>query len=215
MTEGLRTHLLSAPVLRPRSDVPSWPFDEQVERSNAHSIVATILVTDIVGSTHRAAALGDGAWRRLLDAHDDVSASTIRRLGGRAARHTGDGYLAVFECPSSGVAAALAIGEALRHLRLEVRAGVHRGSVVLRGCDLAGLNVHIATRVAALARPSEVLVTDEVRQVLPPSEQRALRSRGFHRLKGVPSLIALAALADSLLEEGDRHPGFEVVGGVH
>ena len=147
--------------------------------------LATILFTDIVGSTERAADLGDQRWRDLLDQHDETSRRTVAAHGGRVVETTGDGVLATFDGPGRAVPAALALGEGLRRLGLEIRAGVHTGEVEVRGPAIGGLAVHIGARVMQQAGAGEVLVSRTVRDILIGSHIR-LRNRGSHALKGVP-----------------------------
>ncbi len=148
-------------------------------------VVATVLFTDIVGSTERAAALGDDRWHDLLDNHDSVIRRQLERFGGREINTVGDGFLAVFGSPSVAIDCAAAIGAAMRALGIEVRAGIHIGEMEVRGADVAGMAVHIGARIAALAGPSEVLVSSTVREVVTGSG-RVFRARGEHELKGVP-----------------------------
>jgi class 3 adenylate cyclase len=147
--------------------------------------LATLVFTDIVDSTRTAAALGDHDWRARLDAHDVSVRGIIRRYGGREVNTTGDGFLAAFDSAASGVEAARAIVDAAPTDGVHVRAGVHTGECERRGDDLAGLAVHIAARVAALAGPDEVYVSRTVRDLVVGS-RLAFASRGEHELKGVP-----------------------------
>jgi class 3 adenylate cyclase len=148
-------------------------------------VLATLLFTDIVGSTRLAADLGDRRWRDLLDQHHHLVRQEIVRFGGREIDTAGDGFLATFDGPGRALRCAVAIMRALTPLGLEIRAGVHTGEVEVRGSDVAGLAVHIAARVAALAGPSEVLVSSTVKDLLVGSGIE-LNDRGTHELKGVP-----------------------------
>jgi class 3 adenylate cyclase len=148
-------------------------------------IVATILFTDIVGSTQRAATLGDDRWHALLDNHDNIIRQQIARFGGREVNTVGDGFLAVFSSPSVAIDCAAAIVVAMRPLGIEVRSGIHIGEVEVRGSDVAGMSVHIGARIAALAGPSEVMVSSTVREIVTGS-RRVFHERGEHELKGVP-----------------------------
>jgi len=156
-------------------------------------LLATILFTDFVGSTERAAALGDNRWRSLLDDHDSIIRHQLERFSGREVNTAGDGFLAVFSCPSRAIDCAAAIVCALHPLGIEIRTGIHVGEVEVRGGDLAGMAVHIAARVAALAEPSEVLVSSTVREILTGSP-KVFHARGEHRLKGVPDRWRLYAV---------------------
>ena len=160
---------------------------------DAERVLATIVFTDIAGSTEHAAALGDGRWRDLLDNHDTVVRSQLDRFGGREVNTAGDGFVATFTSPSSAIACADAIVDAVRVLGIEVRVGIHAGEVEVRGADVAGLAVHICARVAAQAGPSEVLVSSTVRDIVTGSRRRFV-DRGEHELKGVPGRWQLCAL---------------------
>jgi class 3 adenylate cyclase len=147
--------------------------------------LATVLFTDIVSSTERAAALGDDEWSRVLDHHDAVVVREIERHRGRKINPTGDGVLATFDGPARGVRCAQAICEAVRSLGIEVRAGLHTGEIELRGADIGGIAVHIGERVSALAGPGEVLVSSTVKDLVSGSGI-TFADRGPHVLKGVP-----------------------------
>jgi class 3 adenylate cyclase len=148
-------------------------------------VLATVLFTDIVGSTVRAAELGDGQWRRLLGEHNLVGRHHIERFGGREIKTVGDGLLATFDGPARAVRCALGMREGVRELGLEMRAGLHTGEIELQGDDIAGLAVHIAARISALAEGGEVLVSSTVRDLVAGSGL-AFDDRGTHELKGVP-----------------------------
>ena len=148
-------------------------------------VLATVLFTDIVGSTERAAQLGDRAWTELLERHNDAVRSQVARFRGREVDTQGDGFLATFDGPGRAIAAAQAIGQALSPIGVEVRAGLHTGEIELLGDDVAGLAVHIGARVASLAGPGEVLVSRTVKDLVTGSGTE-FESRGLHVLKGVP-----------------------------
>jgi class 3 adenylate cyclase/pimeloyl-ACP methyl ester carboxylesterase len=155
----------------------------------------TIMFTDIVDATARAASLGDGHWRDLLSQHDDAVRTQLRRFGGREVKTVGDGFLATFDgAPSQALRCALAVTAATRDLGLEVRVGMHTGECELIGDDVGGMAVHLASRVCALAAPGEVLVSGTVfgTVVGGPFE---FADRGFHELKGVPGRWPLFSLA--------------------
>jgi class 3 adenylate cyclase len=147
--------------------------------------LATVLFTDIVSSTERAAALGDDAWTRRLDRHDALVAHEVERHRGREINTTGDGMLATFDGPARAVRCAQAICETVRSLGIEVRAGLHTGEIELRGADIGGIAVHIGQRVSALAGPGEVLVSSTVKDLVAGSGI-TFTDRGSHVLKGVP-----------------------------
>jgi class 3 adenylate cyclase len=164
--------------------------------SDAERVLTTIAFTDIVGSTQRAAALGDDRWRDLLDRHDTIVRHEIQRFGGCEVNTAGDGFVATFTSPSAAIACAEEIVDAVRVLGIEVRVGIHAGEVEVRGglkSDIAGLAVHIGARVTALAGPSEVLVSSTVRDIVAGS-RRKFAERGEHELKGVPGQWRLYAL---------------------
>jgi class 3 adenylate cyclase/pimeloyl-ACP methyl ester carboxylesterase len=155
----------------------------------------TVMFTDIVDATARAASVGDGRWRDLLSQHDADVRAQLRRFGGREVKTVGDGFLATFDGPPSvALRCALAIRTAARDLGVEVRLGIHTGECELIGEDVGGMAVHIASRVVDLAEPSEVLVSGTVfgTVVGGPFE---FTDRGFHELKGVPGRWPLFSLA--------------------
>jgi class 3 adenylate cyclase len=159
-------------------------------------ILATVVFTDIVDSTGRAAAMGDREWRSYLDTHDRIVRAELARFGGREVNTTGDGFLGAFTSPTQAVRCARAIVEAAAAAGIAVRVGAHTGECEIRGDDLAGLTVHIAARVAALAASGEVLVSRTVRDLVTGSGLRFV-PRGEHQLKGVPEAWQLFALEDA------------------
>ena len=165
------------------------PCARQAER-----ILATVLITDIVESTSRAAALGDGAWRALLDRHDRISHSAVRDCDGRLVKRTGDGVLATFDSPARALHCAKALRVALSHAGIAIRGGVHTGEVELRGDDVAGIGVHIAARVVSLAGSGEVLVSRTVKDLVAGAGY-SFSSRGVHSLKGIPEGWELLAVS--------------------
>ena len=148
-------------------------------------VLATVLFTDIVGSTERAAALGDHAWRSLLDAHHDIARRELERHRGREVEFVGDGLLATFDGPARAIRCACAIAEDVRALDVEIRAGLHTGEIELAGPAVRGIAVHIGARVAAEAGPSEVLVSSTVKDLVAGSGLRFVDC-GVRALKGVP-----------------------------
>ncbi|HEU5211348.1 MAG TPA: adenylate/guanylate cyclase domain-containing protein [Gaiellaceae bacterium] len=157
-------------------------------------VLATVLFTDIVGSTERAAALGDGRWRELLAAHHAVVRDQLDRWQGREIDTTGDGFLASFDGPARAIRCACAVRHQVRTLGLEIRAGLHTGECERVGAKLAGLAVHTGARVAALAAPDEVLVSQTVKDLVAGSGIE-FEPRGLHLLKGVPGEWHLYAVA--------------------
>ncbi len=144
-----------------------------------------MLFTDIVGSTEKAAALGDHRWRDLLDNHHAVVRSNLARFRGHEIKTTGDGILATFDGPARGVRCACAIADEIRPLGIEVRAGLHTGECEIMNNDVGGIAVHIGARVAALAGASEVLVSSTVKDLVAGSGLR-FADCGNQSLKGVP-----------------------------
>ena len=155
-------------------------------------VLATVLLTDIVGSTERAAAEGDARWRALLDDHDEITRACVAEHRGVAVKSTGDGFLARFDGPGRAVACARDISDRLEPVGLQVRAGLHTGEIELRGDDIGGLAVHVAARVAGLAGAGEVLVSRTVKDLTVGSGLE-WEDRGEHELKGVPDHWALFA----------------------
>jgi class 3 adenylate cyclase len=149
-------------------------------------VLATVLFVDIVGSTERAAALGDSPWRKLLEAFYGKVREVLQQYRGREISTTGDGFLAAFDGPARAVRCAGAIRDKMRSLNLEVRCGLHTGECERVGSDLAGIAVHIGARVAALAASGELLVSQTVCDLVAGSGL-AFEDRGTHMLKGVPN----------------------------
>ena len=148
-------------------------------------VLSTVLFTDIVGSTDRAAQLGDVHWRDLLDSHDRVVRRELARFRGREVNTVGDGFVALFPTPSRAIECAQSIVDAVHPLGIEVRAGIHAGELELRGDDIAGVAVHIGARVGALAQANEILVSSTVKDLVTGSSH-VFTDRGGHELKGVP-----------------------------
>jgi class 3 adenylate cyclase len=157
-------------------------------------VLATVMFTDIVGSTETASRLGDNRWRHLLDEHNDVVRAALERWRGTEVKSIGDGFLATFDGPARAVRCASEIVERVAPLGLEVRTGLHTGECELVGGDVAGMAVHIGARVMAKAEPGEVLTSSTVKDLVVGSELR-FEDRGSHELKGVPDAWRLFALA--------------------
>jgi class 3 adenylate cyclase len=189
-----------------------WPWDmaeladldviEQFLTGSSHAptsdrVLATVLYTDIVGSTERAFTLGDQRWSELLDRHDAMTRRWLQRFQGREVNTTGDGFIAVFDGPARAVQCAQAIVSGARTLGLSLRAGLHTGECKARGQDLAGLTMHIAARVVALAGPGEVVASRTVRDLVSGSGME-FEPRGEHELKGVPERWELFAVTPSV-----------------
>jgi len=156
-------------------------------------VLATVLFTDIVDSTRRAAEIGDRDWRALLDAHDAVVRAQLVRFRGREVNTSGDGFLAMFDGPQRAIRCAMAIRDAVQSLGIEVRAGLHTGECEVRGDDIGGIAVHIGARVSALAGPNDVLVSSTLRDLVIGSGLE-FEERGAHVLKGVPGEWHLSAV---------------------
>jgi class 3 adenylate cyclase len=148
-------------------------------------VLATVLFTDIVGSTHRAAKLGDSAWRDLLGQHNAIVREQLERWRGREIKTVGDGFLAVFDGPARAVRCAQAIRKGVLELGIDMRAGLHTGECELLDGDVGGIAVHIAARVAALAGAAEILVSSTVKDLVVGSDL-AFVDQGTHELRGVP-----------------------------
>jgi class 3 adenylate cyclase len=148
-------------------------------------VLATVLFTDIVSSTERAAALGDREWGALLDSHHERIRSNFGRFRGREVATAGDGFLATFDGPIRAVRCAMSAVAAVGDLGIQIRAGLHTGEVELDGADVRGIAVHIGARIASLAGPSEVLVSSTVKDLVAGATLE-FEDRGEHELKGVP-----------------------------
>ena len=159
-------------------------------------VLATVLFTDIVDSTKRAAELGDRQWRALLDRHDDAVRQQLARFRGQEVKNLGDGFMATFDGPARAVRWAAAICELVRPLGIAVRSGLHTGEVELKRDDVAGIAVHIAARVAAEAQAGETVVSSTVRDLVAGSGLR-FQDRGIRALKGLPEEVHLYTVLDA------------------
>jgi class 3 adenylate cyclase len=153
-------------------------------------VLATVLFTDIVDSTQRAAELGDRQWRALLDRHDEAARTQIGRFRGHEVKSLGDGFLATFDGPARAVRCATAIAGAVRPLGLTVRSGLHTGEIELTPDDIGGIAVHTAARVVTMAGPGEIVVSSTVRDLVAGSGLR-FEDRGRHALRGLPEEVHL------------------------
>ena len=158
-------------------------------------VLATVLFTDIVGSTERASAIGDRKWVDLLEAHNGLAKREIDRFRGRAVKSTGDGVLATFDGPGRAIRCGQAISVGVKDLGINVRAGLHTGECELMGADVGGIAVHIAARVAAQAGADEIIVSSTVKDLVAGSGIE-FEDRGTHRLKGVPDEWRLFAVRE-------------------
>jgi len=181
---------------QPEHELPTSPYveeyswtQEQVRSLHAaqdtERVLATILFTDIVDSTGRAAALGDRAWRKLLDRHDEVAQAEVGRWHGQFVKSTGDGILATFDAPTRALRCAFGLREALAGLGLDIRAAIHTGEVEMRGGDIGGIGVHIASRALSKAGERGVVVTRTVRD-LATGTDLTFAPLGSVGLRGVP-----------------------------
>jgi class 3 adenylate cyclase len=155
--------------------------------------LATVLFTDIVGSTEQASQVGDRRWGLLLDTHDRLARELVAQYQGRLVKSTGDGILALFDRPGRGIRCASALRDRLKGTGIELRAGVHTGEVQLRGADVGGIAVHLAARVMAAAAPGEILVSRTVHDLVAGSDY-LLEDRGAHTLKGMTGQWQLFAV---------------------
>jgi class 3 adenylate cyclase len=148
-------------------------------------VLATVLFTDVVGSTEKAAALGDKRWHELLDNYYSLARRELTRFRGREVDTAGDGFFAAFDGPARAIRCAEAISKGVRPLGIEVRAGLHTGECEVIGEKVGGIAVHIGSRVASLARAGEVLVSNTVKDLVAGSGI-SFEDRGTQTLKGVP-----------------------------
>jgi class 3 adenylate cyclase len=159
----------------------------------SNRVLSTILFTDIVGSTQRAAELGDDAWTAVLAAHDRTIAEHVGAWRGITVKFTGDGALATFDGPARAIECACAIRDAMSELELSIRVGLHTGEIEMAANDIHGIAVHVAARIMGLAEPDEVLVSG----VMPPlvlGSRIVFDARGTHELKGVPDMWPVFAV---------------------
>ena len=157
-------------------------------------VLQTVMFTDIVGSTQRDVELGDRRWREVLAAHHAATRDQLERFRGREVKTTGDGFLATFDGPARAIRCGHAIVDAVRSIDLDVRVGIHSGEVEIVGDDVAGIAVHIASRVGSLAGAGEVLVSETVKGLVAGSGI-TFEERGEHELKGIPDRWRLFAVS--------------------
>jgi class 3 adenylate cyclase len=158
-------------------------------------VLATVLFTDIVDATARAAELGDSAWRRLLEGHHELVRSQLQQFRGREIDTAGDGFFATFDGPARAIRCAWAIRERLSELDLKIRAGLHTGECELVDGKASGIAVHTGARVAARAEPGEIFVSSTVKDLVAGSGI-AFSDRGLYELKGIPGEWRLYAVAE-------------------
>lgn len=148
-------------------------------------VLATVLLTDMVGSTDTAARLGDHRWRAVLDTHDEIVRGQLELYRGRLHRATGDGLLATFDGPARGVRCAQAMRDLLHQAGIDIRSGLHAGEVELRGTEIGGIAVHIAARISAEAGAGQIFCSSTIRDLVTGSDLEFI-DRGRRQLKGVP-----------------------------
>jgi class 3 adenylate cyclase len=210
-----QAHALAAAI--PRAKLVELPGNDHLPLYNSHEIMdeieefltgarrlyetdrmlATVMFTDIVDSTRRAAEMGDRSWRGLIERHDQLMRRELERHRGRAVKTMGDGFLATFDGPARGIRCAMAARDAVRGLGVDIRAGLHTGEVEVMGDDIGGIAVNIGARVGAEARPGEVLVSRTVTDLVAGSGID-FTDRGVHALKGVPGEWQLYAVEVSV-----------------
>ena len=165
------------------------------QRSEATRVLATVLFTDVVGSTEQASRLGDQKWGELLERHHELIRRELDRFQGHFVKSTGDGVLATFDSPSRAVECARAIRNVVRALGFEIRAGLHAGEIEVSGGDVAGVVVHTAARIEATAEPGEVWVSDTVK-ALATGSGSGFKDQGRHALKGIDDDVQLYSVED-------------------
>src|SRR5262245_6658513 len=173
-------------------EIEAFVTGTRVDSDHAR-MLTTLVFTDVVGSTDRVVAIGDRAWRSVLDRHDDAIRRQLERFSGSQRRFTGDGVLATFDGPARAIRCGSAIRDAARQIGLDVRVGIHTGEVERRGTELAGVAIHLAHRVCEVARPGEVLVSRTVVDLVAGSGL-TFDDRGEHDLKGIPQPWRLFAV---------------------
>ena len=192
---GRNWHHIVEPWRPSFQEVAAFLTGHQAEVADGR-VLATVLFTDIVDSTRRAAEIGDRDWHALLDAHDAVVRSQLARFRGREVSTAGDGFLAMFDGPQRAIRCAMSIRDAMHTLGIQVRAGLHTGECEVRGDDIGGIAVHIGARVSALAEPNDVLVSSTLRDLVIGSGL-GFEDRGAYELKGVPGEWQLFAVAST------------------
>ena len=175
-------------------------------------VLATVLFTDIVDSTEKAAALGDWRWCDLLDQHDKVVRTGLARFRGREVKSLGDGFLATFDGPARAVHCARSIIMALHPLGIPIRAGIHIGELEIGDNDIRGIAVHITSRVTALGNADDIVVTRTIKDLVAGSSI-SFEDFGTHVLKGVPDAWQLYRVAHLTLATGAAALGFDPVSG--
>jgi class 3 adenylate cyclase len=156
-------------------------------------VLATVLFTDIVGSTEKAVALGDHRWQKVLERHHTLVRSELAKYRGREIDTAGDGFFAIFEKPANAISCALAVSQQVSELDLAIRAGLHLGECEVTNDAVRGITVHIGARVASKAKPAEILVSSTLKEAIAGSDT-SFDDRGAHELKGIPGKWNLYAV---------------------
>jgi class 3 adenylate cyclase len=188
-----RASLFIGSVERTLSEIEQF-LASAIGDAEPDTVLSTVLFTDIVGSTERAAALGDRRWRETLESHDAMVRRLLDGFRGRELDTAGDGFFASFDGPARAVRCAVAVSQSVSDLGIEVRCGVHTGECEIRGEKIAGLAVHVGARIASEAQAGEVLVSSTVKDLVAGSEIE-FDDRGVHELKGVPGEWRLFAVS--------------------
>lgn len=188
LSPGVTRRLIGAFARDTRASFPAG--------SDGDRILATVMFSDIVSSTERAAEVGDRRWRGELDRHDELVRAQLADHGGREIKTTGDGFLALFDAPTRAIRCAVSMREALRAEGVDLRIGLHSGEVELRGDDVGGIAVSIGSRVADLGSAGDVMVSSTVKDLVAGSGI-GFADRGEHALKGVPDAWRLFAVTDA------------------
>jgi class 3 adenylate cyclase len=175
-------------------EIENFVTGQEHSTASADRVLATVLFTDIVGSTERAAALGDARWRLVLDLQSSVFQRQLDRYNGRLVKTLGDGLLATFDGPARAIRCGLDIRDEMRSVDIDIRTGVHTGEIERLGDDIGGLAVHVGARVMSAADPGGVMVTSIVKDLVAGSGI-AFEDRGLHELKGVPDALRLYAVS--------------------
>jgi class 3 adenylate cyclase len=156
-------------------------------------VLVAILMTDIVDSTKKVAELGDREWRVILDCHAHATRCQFKRFGGREVGNRGDGFIGIFPTPTRAVRCAAAVADAIAPIGISLRSGIHVGEVDLKNGEISGIAVHIAARIATMARPGEAFVSKMVHDLVTGSGL-VFEDRGIHQLRGLPDEIHLYAM---------------------
>jgi class 3 adenylate cyclase len=192
-TSTCTTRMASWP--RPATQLIDSSKRQKQTVSEVKRILATLLFTDIVGSTEHARRLGDGGWRAVLAQHHNAVRAEIERCEGTEVDTAGDGFFVRFDSPARALDCARAAREAVKRLGIDIRVGIHTGECELQGRTLTGMAVHVAARIQGLAGPGDILMSSTVKDIVAGSDAR-FEDRGQHSLKGMPGEWRLFSLVD-------------------